>query len=176
MTGLSHATVRSWDLWIGGHWQPSGTGKYRKSYSPANGQVVAEVADGGEADIAAAVEAAAAAQPEWAARPPVERGRLLLGLADLVRGRTAEIDELERADTGKIDARPELAGSANYFEMYGQLVRGLRGETIDLGPGLHAFTRREPWGVVGIITPWNAPFNQAAREAARRWRPATPSS
>ena len=86
--------------------------------------------------------------------------------------------ELERADTGKIDARPELAGltTANYFEMYGQLVRGLRGETIALGPGLHAFTRREPWGVVGIITPWNAPFNQAAREAARRWRPATPSS
>jgi aldehyde dehydrogenase (NAD+) len=166
MTGLSHATVRSWDLWIGGHWQPPGTGKYRKSYSPANGQVVAEVADGDEADIAAAVEAAAAAQPEWAARPPVERGRLLLGLADLVRERTAEIDELERADTGKIDARLELAGSANYFEMYGQLVRGLRGETIALGPGLHAFTRREPWGVVGIITPWNAPFNQAAREAA----------
>jgi aldehyde dehydrogenase (NAD+) len=124
------------------------------------------VAEADGADVDAAVAAAARAQPAWAARPPVERGRVLLRLADLIRDRLDELDELERADTGKVDARPELTGSANYFEMYGQLVRAHHGETVDLGPSVHAFTRREPWGVVGVITPWNAPFNQAAREVA----------
>jgi aldehyde dehydrogenase (NAD+) len=41
-----------------------------------------------------------------------------------------------------------------------------RGETLDVGPGTHAFTRREPYGVVGVITPWNAPTNQVVRSAA----------
>src|SRR5207245_10122374 len=56
--------------------------------------------------------------------------------------------------------------AAQYFELYGGLVNALGGETIDLGPGYHSYTRREPFGVVGVILPWNAPINQAARAAA----------
>ena len=52
------------------------------------------------------------------------------------------------------------------FEFYGGLVNALHGETIDIGPEHHCFTRREPFGVVGVITPWNAPLNQAARAVA----------
>src|SRR5207247_5290874 len=60
----------------------------------------------------------------------------------------------------------EVEIAAQYFELYGGLVNALGGETIDLGPGYHSYTRREPFGVVGVILPWNAPINQAARAAA----------
>src|SRR5205823_2049666 len=60
----------------------------------------------------------------------------------------------------------EVEVAAQYFEFYGGLVNALGGETIDLGPGYHSYTRREPFGVVGVILPWNAPLNQAARAAA----------
>jgi aldehyde dehydrogenase (NAD+) len=155
-----------WDLWIDGGWAPPGSGRYLESRSPATGAVVAEVADGNAGDVGAAVQAAQRAQPGWAALPPEQRARPLLALADLISARLDQVAALERAETGKIDPSAELVASAGYFELYSQLIRALHGDTIDLGPGAHAFTRREPWGVVGIITPWNAPFNQAAREVA----------
>jgi aldehyde dehydrogenase (NAD+) len=157
---------RRWDLWIDGTWTPPGSGRYLASHSPATSAVVAEVGDGGAGDVDAAVQAAQRVQPGWAALPPEQRARPLRALADLITARLDHIAALERAETGKIDPSPELTASAGYFELYSQLVRALHGETIDLGPGAHAFTRREPWGVVGVITPWNAPFNQAAREVA----------
>ena len=157
---------RRWDLWIEGAWTPPDSGRYLPARSPATGAVVTEVGDGGAGDVAAAVQAAHRAQPGWAALPPEQRARPLRALADLITARLDQIAALERAETGKIDPGPELTASAGYFELYSQLVRALHGDTIDLGPGTHAFTRREPWGVVGVITPWNAPFNQAAREVA----------
>src|SRR5207244_12347738 len=60
----------------------------------------------------------------------------------------------------------EIEIAAQYFEFYGGLVNLPNGETIDLGAGYHCYTRREPFGVVGVITPWNAPLNQAARAIA----------
>lgn len=60
----------------------------------------------------------------------------------------------------------EVEGAASYFEFYAGLVNLPRGEVVDLGPGFHAYTRREPYGVTGVITPWNAPLNQAARAIA----------
>jgi aldehyde dehydrogenase (NAD+) len=157
---------RRWDLWIDGTWTPPGTGRYLASRSPATGAVAAEVGDGGARDVDVAVQAAQRAQPGWAALPPEQRARPLRALADLITARLDHIAALECAETGKTDPGPELTASAGYFEMYSQLIRALHGDTIDLGPGAHAFTRREPWGVVGVITPWNAPFNQAAREVA----------
>src|SRR5207244_994469 len=60
----------------------------------------------------------------------------------------------------------EIEIAAQYFEFYGGLVNLPNGETIDLGAGYHCYTRREPFGVIGVITPWNAPLNQAARAVA----------
>ena len=73
--------------------------------------------------------------------------------------------ELERAETGKIDPGPELTASAGYFELYSQLIRALHGDTIDLGPGAHAFTRREPWGV------WGGEIVEQRRDPGLRARP-----
>jgi aldehyde dehydrogenase (NAD+) len=85
-----------------------------------------------------------------------------------LRERSAEICAIEAAETGKLDGemRSSLEVAAEYFDFYGGTVRALFGETLDLGATQHAFTRREPFGVVGVITPWNGPVSQLARSAA----------
>ncbi|HVV18616.1 MAG TPA: aldehyde dehydrogenase family protein, partial [Pseudonocardiaceae bacterium] len=64
------------------------------------------------------------------------------------------------------DMRRAVNDSAEYFEYYGGIVRAFFGDTIDLGAAMHAFTRHEPHGVIGMITPWNSPLSQAARGLA----------
>ena len=75
---------------------------------------------------------------------------------------------METADTGKPLAlsAAEIRGAAEYFEFYAALVNLPAGEVLDIQPNLHVYTLREPLGVVGVITPWNLPLNQAARACA----------
>ncbi|MCQ4129028.1 aldehyde dehydrogenase family protein [Rhodococcus erythropolis] len=156
------------DHWINGQSTPSHNGDRLTTRNPADGRPVADIALGTAEDVDDAVRAAAAAADAWRRQKPIERGRVLMRLAALVESRTEELAALESAETGKPawQSPIEIAGSAGYFEFYGGLVNSLHGETIDLGPGHHCFTRREPFGVVGVITPWNAPLNQAARAVA----------
>jgi aldehyde dehydrogenase (NAD+) len=157
-----------WDHWIGGAAVPSGGGRTLESHSPEDGRVVAHVARGDAADVAAATESAARAQPAWAATKPAERSRVLLAVEAALRAHRDRLVELERAETGKplALAEEDLDGTADYFGFYAAAVRTLGGETIDVGTGTHMFTRREPYGVVGLITPWNYAANQGARGAA----------
>ena len=155
-----------WGHWIGGAQVPPTAGRYFPTASPATGAVVASVADGDAADVDLAVNAAREALAVWSARPPVERSRVLMRLSQLIRENVDELDRLERSETGKLNARGEINYAADYFEYYAGVLRALTGDVIDIGPQAHAFTRREPWGVVGVITPWNAPLNQASREIA----------
>ena len=153
---------------IGGASVPPRGGRYLETRNPATGKRLAEIARGDEADVDAAVQAAAAALSGWRDRRPIERGRVLLEIARRIRERQQEIAGLEVLEAGKPawQAPFEVEVAAQYFELYGGLVNALGGETIDLGPGYHSYTRREPFGVVGVILPWNAPINQAARAAA----------
>ena len=76
--------------------------------------------------------------------------------------------QLEIADTGKPVkvAEAEVRGAAEYFDFYAGLAHLPAGEVIDVLPDLHAYTLREPYGVIGVITPWNLPINQVARAVA----------
>lgn len=89
-------------------------------------------------------------------------------LSRVLRGRLDELGDLENREAGKAAfmGPAEVQQSADYFEFYAGLVNLEAGDVLDLGPGFHSYTRREPFGVVGIITPWNAPMNQAARASA----------
>lgn len=158
----------TFDHWINGRPMPTHGGGALTTRSPANGAEIATIAMGTAADIDTAVSAAVSAASAWRRQKPIERGRLLMALAAAIRSSAAELAALEAAETGKPDwqAPVEIEGSAAYFEFYGGLVNALHGHTIDLGPAHHSFTRREPFGVVGIITPWNGPLNQAARAVA----------
>ncbi len=157
-----------WDHFIDGHAVPPKSARYLDDHDPATGEKIAEVARGDAADVGAAVAAARAAFAGWRDRRPIERGRILLAIARTIREKSGELGEIERLETGKpaVQVPFEIEVAAQYFELYGGLVNAIHGETIDLGPGYHSYTRREPFGVVGVILPWNAPLNQAGRAVA----------
>jgi acyl-CoA reductase-like NAD-dependent aldehyde dehydrogenase len=118
----------------------------------------------GVGDVDAAVEAAAKAQPEWAARPAVERAEVVLAAAECIAG-IEGLDELLIREQGKVGW--EASFEVGFFEAmasyYAELAPGLdEGETpVDDGMGvLQIF--QEPVGIVGAITPWNYPFALSA--------------
>jgi acyl-CoA reductase-like NAD-dependent aldehyde dehydrogenase len=156
------------DHWIGGKAVEPASGRYHPTLDPATRLPGDEVAAGSAADVDRAVAAATAAQPAWGRLPGAERAELLHGVADAIEAGAEELLELERACTGKVagQLRAEIDVSAAYFRYYAGIVHAHHGRTIDLGAGNHAYTRLEPYGVVGIITPWNLPLNQACRSAA----------
>lgn len=153
---------------INGEFRPPDSGEYRESSSPVNLSGVTQIADGNKKDAADAIESAAIAFSEWRDRKPVERGRVLYDIAAALREQKKKLAEIESAETGKplLQSPFEIEGAAAYFEYYGGLVNVTAGEVVDVGTGYHTYTRREPFGVVGVITPWNAPLNQAARAIA----------
>jgi aldehyde dehydrogenase (NAD+) len=146
---------------------PSG-GLYLEKLDPRTGEAIGKVASGTESDVDQAVRAAHAAFPAWRDLRPMDRGRIMLALAAKIRENIKLLAELESRETGKpLKQLPgELETTARYFEFYAGLVNIHHGETINVGAGLHSYTRREPFGVVGTILPWNVPLNQAARSMA----------
>jgi len=156
------------DHWISGRSTSTAGDERFTTHSPAHGGAIATIAMGTPETVDTAVAAARAAAPGWRRLKPIERGRLLMKLSEVIQENASEFAALESGETGKPDwlAPMEIAGAAAYFEFYAGLVNAIHGETIDLGPDRHSFTRREPFGVVGVITPWNVPINQAARAAA----------
>lgn len=154
--------------WIGGSEVPPSTGEWLVSTAPGGDEVICEIARGAAADVDAAVASAVAALAGWRSRRPVERGRVLQAVATRLRAEADRFSALEAAEAGKVPALTpfEVTGAARYFEFYAGLVNVPAGDVVDLGPGYHSYTVREPYGVVGVITPWNAPVNQAARAIA----------
>ncbi|WP_108610416.1 aldehyde dehydrogenase family protein [Aminobacter sp. MSH1] len=161
-------TQEGLDHWIGGERVPPGDGRYLPAVDPATGHATVGVAAGTLRDVEQAVEAAKGAAAGWRRYPSADRGRIMISLAQAIRAQRDRFVDLERADTGKTlaSARAEVENSAQYFEFYGGLVNLPIGDVLDVAPDQHVFTRREPYGVIGVITPWNLPLNQAARAIA----------
>jgi len=153
---------------IGGQTVAAASDQRLDVFAPAIGEKCGTVARSTAADIDAACRAAAAAQPAWAGLRPIERGRALMRVADHIRAHAADFAVIEQRETGKPGWMVpfEIRGCADYFEMYAGLCNLPAGERIDIGEGYHAYTRHEPYGVVGIITPWNGPMNQLSRGLA----------
>ncbi len=165
---LSRTDLKALDHWIDGASAKPAGGKYLETANPMTGQPHLRVASGGAEDVEAAVKAAVTARDGWRRYVAAERGRLMLRLAQAIRDNKDRLAEMERADSGKpmAGALAEIEGSAHYFEFYGSLVYLPQGDVIDVAPDQHVFTKREPYGVIGVITPWNLPLNQAARAIA----------
>ena len=127
--------------------------------NPATEQPVAELDEAGIEETDAAVAAARAAFPAWAAVPPSQRARLLRELASAVEAHAEELALLETRNVGKpvSDARGEVAMVAEVFNFYAGAVDKHHGETIPVAGGID-MTFREPLGVVGLIVPWNFPI------------------
>jgi aldehyde dehydrogenase (NAD+) len=154
--------------WIGGRSVPAASGEVMHSIDPRTGQRVTEIARCGEVDVEAAVAAARAAQPSWAAQSATARAKVLAAIGAGIRAEVEALAGAESSETGKLlpALRMEIEMSAGYWDYYAGALTALHGRTIDHGSTELVYTRREPYGVVGVITPWNGPFNQASRSVA----------
>ncbi|HEX4776210.1 MAG TPA: aldehyde dehydrogenase family protein [Acidimicrobiia bacterium] len=140
---------------VGDGWVRSdAAGTFAHRYA-ATGAVQAEVGLAGAGDVAAAITAARAAQPAWAARPPLERAAILLRLADLLDAHAEEAAELAALDNGTpVSVMNPGAYTAAWVRYYAGWCDKLDGETLTGGPGL-SYVRLEPYGVVAAVPPWN---------------------
>lgn len=145
----------------------AGGGTLRES-DPRTGTPSFTIARSDARDVALAVDAAEAALSDWRGLRPVLRGRVLARIARVITDNLDLLAGIEAIETGKPDwhARRDVEVAANYFEYYAGLVNLYAGEVINLGDAYHSYTRYEPYGAVGVIIPWNAPINQAARGIA----------
>jgi phenylacetaldehyde dehydrogenase len=148
-------------------------GKSFDVFDPATGQAIAAVAEADAADIDEAVKAARRAfeSGPWARTSPADRCKLIWKLADLLESHADQIAELEALDNGKPirDARNvDLPGSYEILRYMAGWTTKINGSTITVSsPGdWHAYTLREPVGVVGQIIPWNFPLMMAAWKIA----------
>ena len=156
---------------INGKWVEAASGKTFPTYNPASGEVLSHVAEGDREDIDRAVKAARAAfeKGPWAKISPSERGRMMWRLADLIEKHTEEFAQLESLDNGKplkIARIADLPLAVDHFRYYAGWATKIEGNTIPMGlarqGSYHAYTVREPVGVVGQIIPWNFPLLMAA--------------
>lgn len=135
---------------------------------PATGRTIGQVSRGTAEDVDRAVGAAAAAQLEWRRSTPEQRSRLLVEAARLIREDRDTLAALESADTGKplTQAYADADICARYFEFYGHTIESYYGHAFPMGPDMHGYTRREPYGVTGHIVAWNYPLQLIGRAAA----------
>jgi acyl-CoA reductase-like NAD-dependent aldehyde dehydrogenase len=140
---------------IGGSWSPSNAGgDYDHRYA-ATGEVQARIGLAGAGDVDAAVIAARAASPEWAALAPLKRARVLFRLADLLEHHEVEAAELGALDNGTpVSVMNPGRYAAAWVRYYAGWCDKLDGEVMSAEPGM-SFVRLEPYGVVAVIPPWN---------------------
>ena len=131
-------------------------------HNPATGEMVDAVPKGKREDAKKAIDSAASAFEVWSERPPIERSRVMLKIAELVRASLEELATSLTLEQGKPlgESRSEINSFANTFEYYAGLVGRERGAhtPFSTGEGYFIVTRR-PLGVVGAILPWNFPVS-----------------
>ncbi len=154
--------MQTYQHYINGAWEQPDSGAWFDTTNPYDGEVWARIARGDAADADKAVTAAKAAfENGWGDMKPSQRGRLLMKLADLVEREAARLGEVEVRDNGKLIAEmgAQTRYLAEWYRYYGGLADKIEGAVIPTDKdGVFNFTRYEPLGVVGLITPWNSPL------------------
>jgi len=155
---------------IGGEAVASASGRTFPTIDPATGQVIAEVAFGEAEDIDRAVAAGRAAfeSGAWSKASPGHRAAVLRRLADLIRDDATRIGAIESRDTGKPigQATAEVNLAADFFTYFAGHAELPNGRTHPADAGYFVYSVREPYGVVGAISPWNYPFLLACWKTA----------
>src|ERR1700735_4811066 len=153
--------LKHYELFIDGkHAEPT-TGEYSIDLDPATEEPIAEVAQGGKADVDKAVTEARAALKVWGALRAAERGRILQRAAALLEQHQEELIEIESLDAGKPLAavrRQDMAAVIDTVRYYAGWCDKITGQVIPARPDALTYTVREPVGVVAAIVPWNFPL------------------
>jgi len=159
------AEVRTVGNVIGGEQRPASGGGTFEKLAPATGEVLSLVARSSAKDVAAAVAAAEAAQPAWAARPVEERGRIMRRVAQLLERDREQVASVVSAETGKSpkDAKGETDGAIELGYFIAGEGRRFYGKTMPSATANRsAMTIRQPIGVAGLIIAANTPIANVA--------------
>ena len=154
------STLRNVSHWIGGKPVAGKSGRSGDVFHPATGKVQAHVPLASEAEVNAAVAAAAAAFPEWSSQPPLRRARVLFRFREIFERRLDEVATLLNREHGKVfsDAKGEATRGLEVVEFATGIPQLLKGEfTEQVGTGVDSYSMRQPLGVVAGITPFNFP-------------------
>ncbi len=164
---------RRHQLFYGGEYHDPKEGGRRDVVDPATGKVIANVADAKKADVDAAVRASRNAfeNGPWRTMKPNERQKILWRLAELIDKYSVELAELDVLDEGspyRVVKNFYVSLAADHFRYFAGWANKLGGETlsVNMAGDWHAYTLREPVGVVGQILPWNVPFLMTAWKLA----------
>jgi succinate-semialdehyde dehydrogenase/glutarate-semialdehyde dehydrogenase len=154
-------------LYIGGEWRDAAEGGTLPVEDPATGEVIAEVADAQVDDARAALDAAAAAQRDWADTPTRERGEILRRAYDLIIERADDLATLMTLEMGKpvAESKAEVVYAADFLHWFAGEATRIEGsyKPAEKG-GFRVLTMRQPVGPCLFITPWNFPLAMGTRK------------
>jgi succinate-semialdehyde dehydrogenase/glutarate-semialdehyde dehydrogenase len=156
-------------LLIGGEWTAGSTGNTIPVIDPATGEPICHIADGDETDSLRALDAAAEAQPGWAATPARERAELLRAAFEAVRDQRERLARIVSAEMGKPlrEALAEVDYGAEFLRWYSEEAVRLKGDYRIAPDGrTRILVSRQPVGPCLLITPWNFPLAMATRKIA----------
>ena len=154
-------------LFIGGEWRDAGGGETLAVEDPSTGEPLCEVADATPEDAAAALDAACAAQAEWAASAPNERAEILQRAFELLGERSEELSMLMTLEMGKTtpESKAEITYAAEFFRWFSGEALRVEGYFKVAGNGAsRVLVMRQPVGPCYFITPWNFPTAMGTRK------------
>lgn len=155
------------ELFLGGKWQPASGNRTFGVENPATGETLCAVSDATPADGAAALDIAAAAQPEWAATPPRVRADILRRAYELLHERTDDLALLMTLEMGKplAEARGEISYAAEFFRWFSEeAVRIDGGYQVSPDGKSRFLVMHQPVGPCLLVTPWNFPMAMGTRK------------
>ena len=174
-SAANQTLARKPQLFINNEWVGPSGAQTIPVEDPSTRQIISHIAEADKNDVDRAVKAARTAFDDgrWTGLPPQEREQLIRRLADLVDANADELAELEAIDNGKpvnFARQVDLNATVSMFRYTAGWATRLSGEQVDpvgqASGSFHAYTRREPVGVAGLITPWNYPLIMLANKVA----------
>ncbi|MBE6052643.1 MAG: aldehyde dehydrogenase [Clostridium sartagoforme] len=160
---------KKYQLFIDGEWRDASDASTLKTYNPANGQLLSEIADASEKDVDDAVKAARKAFKTWSKTTVIERSIILNKIADIIDENAEFLATVETMDNGKPIRETmgaDIPLAADHFRYFAGVIRSEEGTASNIDENTLNLILREPLGVVGQIVPWNFPFLMAAWKLA----------
>ncbi|KAB1584503.1 5-carboxymethyl-2-hydroxymuconate semialdehyde dehydrogenase [Burkholderia cepacia] len=154
------------------HWIDGREVESRETFTtlnPATGEVITDVASGGEAEVDAAVRAAKEAFPKWANTPARERAKLMRKLGELIEKNVPMLAALETQDTGLPIAQTSkqlIPRASENFNFFAEVCVQMNGRTYPVDDQMLNYTLYQPVGVCALVSPWNVPFMTATWKTA----------
>src|SRR3954453_14744439 len=167
MTGLDLLGPEQRGLFIGGTWREAEGGQTFAVHDPADGSVLARVADGTVNDAMGAVDAAAAAQADWARTAPRDRGEILRRAFEIINRRADDLAELMSLEMGKpvAEAKGEVTYGNEFFRWFSEEAVRIHGRWMQNPAGTsRLLTMKKPVGPCFFVTPWNFPLAMGTRK------------